>query len=195
MAPSIPVFGEWQTFCMKLCCCTSQFFSENLGKDFERKTSYMSSTRLSWCLMLLVRPKILKCFATNSIRYCLFDFIVDLVINIENTQIDTRIGYPFQYPKFSSNPDYSSMIYWKINLIFLYYSRIIINVIDRWTVARICYYCLCKDQFVTVIWFKGHYWRLTWLPQFGKTNLSLDYLNRLYFHFYFSIFWLFSKMS
>ena len=44
-------------------------------------------------------------------RLYLFGLIIDLVTNFKNTQIDTRIGYPFGYPMFSIDPDYTSMIY------------------------------------------------------------------------------------
>ena len=61
-------------------------------------------------------------------RQYLFGFIIDMVINFENTEIYTNIGYPFGYPMFSSDPNYSSIIYWKRNLSFFYYSDIIVNV-------------------------------------------------------------------
>ena len=86
----------------------SGFLQKILGKILRRKITWPQLVLVDvWCN--LMRPKFVKYFGVNAIRY-LFGFIIGRVINFKNALIDIRVEYPFGYPMFSSDQDYTSMI-------------------------------------------------------------------------------------
>ena len=122
-------------FVWKYAVVRVSFSQKILGKIPSGKLAYLQLVLVDvWCYS--GKPKFVKCFGVYAIRWLLFGFIIDLDINFKNTQIDTQIGLSFRYPMFSSDPHYISMIYWKRNLSFLYYSGIIILFLRSWSICN-----------------------------------------------------------